>query len=73
LLSDGTIESADNTDETYWESEDGAIVFYDSARSPTTRFTRLDKDTGGRMLWVGPFLPDPTISHVLAEWNADLD
>jgi hypothetical protein len=74
LLSDGTIESSDNTNETYWKSEAGAIVFYDAARSPTTRFTNLDKDRDdGRMLWAGPFLPDPTKNHVLAEWNADLD
>jgi hypothetical protein len=73
LLRDGRIESADNTNETYWKSEDGAIVFCDAARLPTTRFTSLDKDADGRMRWAGPFLPDPTINHVLAEWNVDLD
>jgi DUF1680 family protein len=73
LLRDGRIESADNANETYWKSEDGAIVFCDAARLPTTRFTSLDKDADGRMRWAGPFLPDPTINHELAEWNADLD
>ena len=71
LFPDGSIES-DHPNETFWGWEGDQLVFYDAARSPTTRF-RLGKDHDARITWSGPFLADPTITHELAEWNIDLN
>jgi DUF1680 family protein len=72
LRANGEIES-DHPDESRWAWDGDTLVFYDAAGSATTRFTSVTKQRDdGRMLWVGSFVPNPAIQHMLREWNADL-
>ena len=70
LLPGGVIE-ADHPNESFWGWEADQLVFYNAARTPTTRF-RIGKDSTGRIWWKGPFLLAAGIEHQLVEWNVNV-
>jgi hypothetical protein len=71
LLPDGTVQGSTHPNETRWAFEDTLLTFYNAAGSPTTRFTPV-YTAGDRTHLEGAFLPDPTITHVLTQLDADL-
>ena len=71
LLPDGTIQGSTHPNETRWAFEDTRLTFYNAAGAPTTRFTPV-YTPGDRTHLKGAFLPDPTITHILNQLDADL-
>jgi DUF1680 family protein len=71
LLSGGTIQGSTHPNESRWGFEGTDLTFYGGDGRPTTRFSTVS-DQAGRIRLEGIFLPDPTITHVLRQVDADV-
>jgi hypothetical protein len=69
LLPDGSIGGYTHPNESRWQVQDGAIVFYHQDGRESTRFDAFRKDQG---LWVisGPFLLQGGVAHILRQLPA---
>lgn len=74
LEANGTISGfpgGSSPNETYWQVENGQLVFRSSANVVTTRFTSQRMRVGLRTL-SGPMIQVPSIGHVLVELDDDV-
>jgi hypothetical protein len=64
LMADGKIIGHANSNETSWGLENGAVVLYNAAKKPTTKFISMS-NAAGKVTLSGPFIPAPQHVHVL--------
>lgn len=66
----GRMEGYYHPNEDNWVLENGVLVFRNPSGQAITRFTS-QRTEGGRLVLSGPFLPNPSGSHVLTEIGRD--